>query len=414
MNRRQINIARRRAGAHRRRRRRGTILIVALGVLLILAALVLVLGRSMRVEAIASANYVASVQADSIERGGEQYALAQLLDQADAVLDLPESTWQGIPVGDGYFWIIRPNFGDDALPVWGPIDETAKLNVQNATTAMLELLPGMTPDMAAAVVDWQDADEDVTGSGAESQYYLTLPQPYQCKNSPMETVEEMLLVRGFTRTLLYGQLVAPGPTPGTTGGGGVAGLQGSSIGSQQSSMAMDPILDHGIYDLLTVYSVNPATTTGGGGGGGGQQQSSTRGRINVNTAPREVLRCLPGLDDSDVNAILTARGTAGSDRTDITWFQSALPLTKYTPIRNRVTGQAYQWSADVVAVSGNGRAFKRCRVVIDITNPTAPRILYRRDLTDRGWPLDPQILTSLKNGLGPASGGTTPWAWRSL
>ena len=78
----------------------------------------------MRVESITSANFAASVQADSIELAGEQYAEALLVDQADQVLTLDESNFEGIPVGNaGYFWIIRPNYDDPTMPTFGLIDE---------------------------------------------------------------------------------------------------------------------------------------------------------------------------------------------------------------------------------------------------------------------------------------------------
>ncbi len=110
-------------------RRRGAILIIALGVITILTAFVLMFARSMRVEAIASANRVATAQAQAAEKAGEQYAIAMLLDQqtndtaADFIFTLDESEFAGIPVGEtpvtGYFWLVRPDYGDDSLPNYG-------------------------------------------------------------------------------------------------------------------------------------------------------------------------------------------------------------------------------------------------------------------------------------------------------
>jgi type II secretory pathway component PulK len=60
------------------RRRRGTILIVTMFIVFTLASLVLVMGASMRVEAMAAANMTASLQASAIEHGAEQYVLALL------------------------------------------------------------------------------------------------------------------------------------------------------------------------------------------------------------------------------------------------------------------------------------------------------------------------------------------------
>jgi hypothetical protein len=89
-----------------------------------------------------------------------------------------------------------------------------------------------------------------------------------------------------------------------------------------------------------------------------------------------------------------------SDATSIGWFVEALG-PKAVGLGRWVTGRSTRYSADVLAVSGNGRAYKRCRIVVD-TSGTAPRIVYRRELTDRGWPMDPQVLASIRSGEAPA------------
>ena len=69
---------------------------------------------------------------------------------------------------------------------------------------MLMGLPGMTDDVADAILDWIDADDNPRPNGAESQYYLGLPLPYVPRNGPPVTIDELLLVRGVTPELLYG------------------------------------------------------------------------------------------------------------------------------------------------------------------------------------------------------------------
>jgi glycosyltransferase involved in cell wall biosynthesis len=51
-------------------------------------------------------------------------------------------------------------------------------------------------------------------------------------------------------------------------------------------------------------------------------------------------------------------------------------------------------------VAGDGRAFKRCRIVVDAQDPNSPpKVIYRQDLTQLGWPLLPDILTKLRAGV---------------
>ena len=109
-------------GRRRRQQRPGTILVVTILIVFTLAAMVVVFCRSMRVEAIASANLSASLQASTVERGAEQYVIALLTEQKDSLADITEDYFYAIPVGSvpgangpdvtGYFWIVRPDYGD--------------------------------------------------------------------------------------------------------------------------------------------------------------------------------------------------------------------------------------------------------------------------------------------------------------
>jgi hypothetical protein len=134
---------------------------------------------------------------------------------------------------------------------------------------------------------------------------------------------------------------------------------------------------------------------------------AAKGRINVNTAPRDVLMTLPGLESSDVDKLIAQRQTATSSATagqaSMSWVATALDK-KAVGLGTLITSTSNQFSADIVAVSGNGRAFKRVRIVIDASS-SSPQIIYRRELTDRGWPMDQQILASLRAGQGPGSAG---------
>jgi hypothetical protein len=81
-------------------------------------------------------------------------------------------------------------------------DET--VTSDNIAVTLLLALPGMTEDIADAILDWLDEDEEPRPYGAEIEYYSTLPTPYEPNNGPLQSVEELLLVRGVTPTLLFG------------------------------------------------------------------------------------------------------------------------------------------------------------------------------------------------------------------
>lgn len=54
----------------------------------------------------------------------------------------------------------------------------------------------LNEDMAAMIVDWVDANEEIGFSGAEDNEYLNLIPAYRTANQAMEDVSELLLIKG--------------------------------------------------------------------------------------------------------------------------------------------------------------------------------------------------------------------------
>lgn len=60
--------------------------------------------------------------------------------------------------------------------------------------------------LVPCIIDWTDGDEETTllpfvkhdNLGAESDYYSDLDPPYRSKNGPLDTTEELMLVKGIT------------------------------------------------------------------------------------------------------------------------------------------------------------------------------------------------------------------------
>ncbi len=150
--------------------------------------------------------------------------------------------------------------------VYRVLDESAKINLNLLSdTSSLVLnnllvnlgVPKETADtIVDSILDWKDADELHRLHGAESDYYMSLPNPYKAKNADFDTVEEVLMVKGMTPEILYGT--------GRTAG---------------------------IFGYLTVYS--------------------KAGGINVNTAPRAVLAALPGMTPEAADQVISLRESTG-------------------------------------------------------------------------------------------------------
>lgn len=453
-----------RAGRPCHVRQKGTILIVTLWIILALVALVLLLANAMRVEALDSAREASALKADAIEQGAIQYVLAHvdsLQGKAPIETDTPS---EAVRLGNGAFWLLKPNYDDDHNWNFGVIDEASKANLNNAPLTLLQMLPDMADELAASIVDWRDGDSDVTPNGAESDYYILLRDPYQCKNAPFETADELFLVKGATRQVLYGEDINRN---------GVLDPNEDDADASDPPDNRDGQLDYGLLPFVTVYSAEPNTDANGqariniNSTTAGREltdalrqalsagraveiaaaaarerrtpflnifdfqvrtgmtaaefalvadrlttstQTTLRGLINVNTAPKQVLLALPGLDDTDAAALLAGRTQSGTDTTNVGWVASALKPEKAVAIGNLITARSYRFSADIVSLAEDGRAFRRCRVVID-AQASPPKVIYRQDLTQLGWPLDPQILAYVRSGgsldnLSPLTGIT--------
>jgi DNA uptake protein ComE-like DNA-binding protein len=73
------------------------------------------------------------------------------------------------------------------------------------TKQQLLELPYMEEDIADAIIDWRDGDDTPSTEGVEGGYYENLPIGYKIRNGPFKTIRELLLVKGVTEELFYGE-----------------------------------------------------------------------------------------------------------------------------------------------------------------------------------------------------------------
>ena len=121
----------------------------------------------------------------------------------------------------------------------------AASDVDTSGQAMLMGLPGMTIDVADAILDWLDEDDETRENGAEFDYYAALDPPYAPKNGPLETIEEMLLIRGVTPDLLFGRDINRN---------GIIDVHEVDIPLNAALATGDGSLDRGWSGLLTLHS----------------------------------------------------------------------------------------------------------------------------------------------------------------
>lgn len=215
--------------------RKGTVLLAVLVVVVILSLAVYQYSELTLSEYKSADQSQRQVQALALAESGVHYAAA-LLSSADSMASsLSNNPYHNpgmftkiqVPFDDrggfkGTFSLLAPpdpQAGDGAIR-FGAIDESGKINLNSLlaldraakgsqpgqlAVSVLQALPNMTADIAASIVDWLDADTTPLPGGAEDEYYSALNPPYRCKNGPLDSLEELLLVKGVTPELLFGQ-----------------------------------------------------------------------------------------------------------------------------------------------------------------------------------------------------------------
>ena len=260
------------------RNQKGSALIVALWALIILGLLISAFAFDMHVEAGVTSFYRKRLKAQYLARAGVEYAKLMLhksfkvKEEIGAEDEDPDVYIQALSLqkGMGVTSLTR-ELGDGKFLV-DILPEQGRRNVNTLSDEDWEEIldqANVPQEEWGALIDcfedFTDPNDEhqPTGEGAESDDPFYEERGYECKNAALDTVDELLLIKGFTPAVVYG---------------GPAENEGD-----------DPLL--GIAQWLTTWGSGDA--------------------VNVNTATREVLLTIPGLDEYHVDDIINGR--AGED-----------------------------------------------------------------------------------------------------
>jgi general secretion pathway protein K len=162
-------------------------------------------------------------------------------------------------------------------------------------------------DIVDAIRDWIDEDDEITGFGAESMYYEALEQPYPCKNGPLDSLDELLQIRGVSRELYDGTDEDPG-----------------------------------IRHYMTVQDT---------------------GTINLNTAPPLVLAALAdGITEEMVSRMEEFRGDENNDLSSPSWYKQVPGMDAIT-----ISPSLIATKSDIFEISATGflnRMSRRIQAVV--------------------------------------------------
>jgi DNA uptake protein ComE-like DNA-binding protein len=444
----------------------GSTFVIVLWIAFGLVSMALYFGNSMSAELRASDNRVSGLVAEQAIEGAARYINFVLANQPTNgyLPDLTTYVTEAGRIGSSRFWLIGRDTNSTLTGIaptdisFGLIDEASKLNLNIASSNMLvslmEALPRANQDLATAILDWRDTN----GGAVYQTYYATRPQPYQSKNGPFESIDELRLLYGGDMDTLVGKDIN----------------RNGILDPNESDSNHNRQLEPGVLEYVTVYSREPNTYSNGvprvslrnvtstgplaqllnnalgaakarqalvnasvvsltGGNSTPQTFASPlqfyrrsqmnaddfakiadfittaattnayiEGRININTASAEVLACLPGVSDTAdlATTLITYRQSNPDKLTSIAWIVDALSQNSsaLTALQTNdcITVRSYQFTADIAALGPNGRGYHRTRFIFD-TADGYPKIVYRQDLTHLGWALGRQVRQTLLN-----------------
>jgi DNA uptake protein ComE-like DNA-binding protein len=157
------------------------------------------------------------VQARWAARGGIEYSIAVMADHTRE------------PFADDAFALIRDleavadeNLEDATYTIrhhverWeeelrGPMDEHSKVNLNGVgatgpDSGVLEaVMEDVTDDVIHEILDWTDENDTARMLGAEKDFYLSLPAPYEPRNGRFHSIAELELVAGVWPASMRGE-----------------------------------------------------------------------------------------------------------------------------------------------------------------------------------------------------------------
>ena len=202
---------------------RGIALITVILIVGILVAVAIELNRSSRVAIYDAANISDGIKLTYIAKSGF-YGAAALLTNSKNDYDTLRDDWAQTEIlsvqsktlfTDGYF---IATVEDEAGKI--PLNKLVNGNEYNSDIKEILIRLLSQPEfglderkaneIADSIKDWIDADNLATGYGVENSYYTSLDPPYEAKNAQLDCIEELLMIKGITQEIFTGTKEKPG------------------------------------------------------------------------------------------------------------------------------------------------------------------------------------------------------------
>jgi len=332
-----------------RHRAQGSALIFALVILVILSSLMVSFLFRIHLEADLAASHRERMKARHLSLAGQEKAKTLILqslqvgsspdeDMSEETFVLLRNLRRGMTVSNYTQELGAGSFTLHILP------ETGRRNVNQLSEPDWEALleqTGVPEDLhgglIAAFLDWTDEDNANRLKGAEEDdpFYEDAGMPV--KNAPLDTLEELLLIKGFTRAIVYG-------------------------GSLREYHEMPEVQVTGIARLLSVYG---------------------SGKVNLNAASKEVLMTISGLREDQVDTLLENRtgldGIEGTEDDGFTRLNNALAQAGIPSEASEVLGIADRSFLRVMSIGEVGGTRAATWVVYEFSRTSLTVLAHREE-----------------------------------
>jgi general secretion pathway protein K len=198
-------------------REKGVALIMVLWVMVILSIVALEFSFAMRTEITITKNHKEDLQRYAMAEGGVQRAITEMIYKHDPRTQQMKKTLglEEIPpeqqewVADGRPYTLPFDQGFSEIRI---MSEAGKININMVSESLLRKVIGQLglegearDGVVDSILDWRDPNDFYRANGAENDYYLSLKEPYYCKNGNLDSIEELLLIKGVTPDLYHGK-----------------------------------------------------------------------------------------------------------------------------------------------------------------------------------------------------------------
>ncbi len=322
----------------KRLKRNGASLIIALAAMALLVTIVVNAASIQTYRMKAEKNRIDKRNAFRMAQAGVQRALVEFEDIDVNLVSLTDAWATTTSKGNERFLVGNDSFRFEI------VDACSYVNLNTITEEMLTNL-ALTTEQIDSLLDWRETGSVARTEGAKDSYYNVLENGYNAKLGNFDTVDELLLVRGFTPPDLYElqtNTTATVPTvplylllttesscPNTTVSGGTK-LNPNSAQlnemvqagvSQQLAQQIVNRRNQGQFSSMADLFAIPGLTVSDAAAilENFTLNTATQldGRINLNTAPKAVLEALPGATDDIVNALLSTQDTTFASLADL-------------------------------------------------------------------------------------------------